>query len=164
MEEMETGAQAETSASTGTVGSGSAENQGETGPSGADLSAELEALEAKLGEAQAELERERALRRAAESEAQRVQGELSEALRRYRDALLAGADGIPGELVQGTTVAEVDDSFRRARALVERLRSQLEAAARKERVPSGAPPRKPADLSALTPQQKIALGLQRRNG
>lgn len=163
MEEMETGAQAETSAPTGTVESGSARDQGETEPSGADLSAALEALEAKLGEAQAELERERALRRAAESEAQRAQGELSEALRRYRDALLAAADGVPAELVQGTTVAELDDSFRRARALVERLRGQLEAAARKERVPSGAPPRQPADLSALTPQQKIALGLQRRS-
>ncbi len=164
MEEMETAAQAETSASTGTAESGPVKNQGETGPSGEDLSAALEALEAKLGEAQAELERERAMRLAAESASQRVQGELSEALRRYRDALLAGADGIPGELVQGTTVAELDDSFRKARALVERLRSQLEAAARKERVPSGAPPRKPADLSALTPQQKIALGLQKRSG
>lgn len=90
-----------------------------------------------------------------------LQSQLTEALDRYRTLLLAGDPDVPAELVEGETIAELDASYHRASALVERLRRQASERAAGERVPTGAPARRGADLAGLTPQQKIMLGLQR---
>jgi hypothetical protein len=62
-------------------------------------------------------------------------------------------------MVQGATARELDEAFTRARALVERIRSEVEAKVSRERVPAGAPVRSRPDLSGLTPRDKIAHGL-----
>lgn len=121
----------------------------------------LEALQQALQEAQAQnavLEGEVARLRQ-ETEALRAQARL--ALARYRSLLMAQAPEVPEDLVQGETVDAVEESFTRARALVERVRRQVEAALQRERVGGGAPPRRGIDLDALPPSEKIRLGLQR---
>ena len=117
----------------------------------------LEVLEAELEET----------RRALGEEQERVQvleAELAGALSHYRDALLAGTPDIPPELIQGETVAALEEAFTRAKALVERVQRRVEAQAVQGRVPAGAPPRTGPNLSGLSSQEKIRLGLRQIQG
>jgi hypothetical protein len=131
------------------------------------LRAELEAARKSLEEQTARAATlERALEESQQvlQETQRkgevLQAELASTLGRYRDALLAAAPDVPPELVQGETVAALEEGVAQAKALVERVRRQVEAQVSRERVPPGAPTRSRADLSGLSPQEKILLGLR----
>jgi len=86
---------------------------------------------------------------------------LSTAVTKYRAAVLASAPGIPEELVKGESIDEVDASLELARGIVTRVRQQLEDEAEANKVPTGAPPRMPQDLSALSPAEKIAYALRK---
>ena len=81
-----------------------------------------------------------------------------------RRLLLAAAPEVPEELVQGSTPEDVERSYGRALAMVERIKAKLEAQNQAGRLPAGAPLRRAPDLSALSPQEKIALALQRAPG
>jgi len=82
---------------------------------------------------------------------------------RYREALLRGNPSLPAELLAGDSVAAVEASAEAARALVERVRAQLDELAQLARVPAGAPPRGAPDTGAMSPAQKISYGLARRD-
>jgi hypothetical protein len=81
---------------------------------------------------------------------------LSGAVAKYHSAVLASAPGIPEELVNGESIEEIDASLELARGIVSRVRQQLEVEAEANKVPAGAPPRMPQDVSALSPAEKIA--------
>ena len=53
----------------------------------------------------------------------------------------------------------MNESLKNARALMERVRQEMEAEAAKTRVPAGAPQRAPLDLSALSAREKIQYAL-----
>ncbi|MDP3062117.1 MAG: hypothetical protein Q8O40_02710 [Chloroflexota bacterium] len=112
-------------------------------------------LEAALAEREARIQ-------ALEQEVVGLREQLELALERYRDSLLKASPEVPEEMVQGDTVREVEEAHARARAMVERIRSQLEAKQARERVPPGAPLRTAPDLSGLSAREKIAQGLSRR--
>ena len=112
-----------------------------------------EPLRAELEEARRALEEE-------QGTVATLQAELATSLTRYREALLAGAPEVPSELVQGDTVTALDETFARAKGLVEQVQRRVESRAARERVPAGAPARGGPDLSSLSPQEKIRLGLQ----
>ena len=97
-----------------------------------------------------------------EEEISSLKEELSKAIGKYRTMLLEKAPEVPEELVRGETVEEIDSSFAAAREMVERVRAKLEAKAKMERVPAGAPARTSPDLSSLSPMEKIAYGLIRK--
>ncbi|MEX2247936.1 MAG: hypothetical protein WEC75_14780 [Dehalococcoidia bacterium] len=105
-------------------------------------------------------EREASLEARLDESASRVQA----AAVRYREAVLRAEPGLPDELIAGVTVEEVDASLEAARAVVGRVRTQLEERAQAGRVPVGAPARSEPDASAMTPEQKIRYGLSRREG
>ncbi len=86
---------------------------------------------------------------------------LSGAVVKYRAALLAGMPDVPGDLVKGTTIEEIDSSLETARGIIAKVRQRLESEAEAKRVPAGAPQRTPQDLSALSPAEKIAYALNR---
>lgn len=106
----------------------------------------------------ASAERE-ALRTQAAATAERSQHDTA----RYRDLVVRAEPAVPPELIAGDTIAAIDDSLAAARTTVGRVRSHLEAQSQAARVPAGAPPRSAPDLSALSPEQKIRLGLQRKD-
>ena len=81
------------------------------------------------------------------------------AVSRYRDALIAGAPDLPEELVQGNSIEELDRSLESAKKIVEKVASRIEARAPEARVPSGAPARRPADVSGLSPREKILYAI-----
>ena len=131
---------------------------------------EPSALEEQPADSQAEIEAQ-AARDSAEAELASVRAELvearaqaREAALKYRDARLAVVPHIPTDLVPGETIDEIDRQLEAAQRVVARLRQELDAEARPEeppaRVPVGSPPRRPPDLSALSPTEKIKLGLQ----
>jgi len=67
---------------------------------------------------------------------------------------------LPGELVTGATVEEIDEAIGRAKETVSKVRGHLESQAQAGRVPVGAPPRSEPDLSAMSAEEKIKYGLQ----
>jgi outer membrane murein-binding lipoprotein Lpp len=82
------------------------------------------------------------------------------AANRYRELLMASEPELPAELVFGETVSEVDEAAVRARQTVAQVRQHLETQAQTLRVPTGAPARGAPDTSAMTPAEKIRLGLR----
>ncbi len=90
-----------------------------------------------------------------------IKQSLSAAVAKYRAAILASTPGIPEELVKGESIDEIDASLELARGIVSRVRQQLEVETEANKVPTGAPPRMPQDLSALSPAEKIAYALRK---
>ena len=86
--------------------------------------------------------------------------EARAAANRYRELLMASEPELPAELVYGETVSEVDEAAVRARQTVAQVRQHLETQAQALRVPAGAPARSAPDTSAMTPAEKIRLGLR----
>ena len=97
-----------------------------------------------------------------EQELVSLKEQLTLAVERYRAAVLAASPEIPEELVSGGTIEEVDRQIEAAKRLVARIKQQLQANIEELRVPVGAPPRTPPDLSALSPAEKIAYALASR--
>lgn len=128
----------------------------------AGLEDALRLREARIIELDGSLDEAESTLKERESELEGVRTQLAQAVALYRVSLLAAEPEIPEEMVQGDTVEEVEASLAWARQMVEQVRSQLEAQASQERVPFGAPVRSAPDLSGLSPQEKIALGLNRR--
>ena len=127
------------------------------------LSEQKASLEAELAGAKEELDEvSRRLREDWQTEVGSLKEQLAAAVASYRTRVLAAEPELPEELVKGDTVAEIDASLAAARALVARVKSQLEAQAAAGRVPTGAPPRAAPDLSALSPREKIAYALTRQ--
>ena len=112
-------------------------------------------LEAALGEAE-----DAAKRRDEEMEG--VNARLAQAVELYRVSLLASEPDVPEDMVQGSTVEVVQESLARVRQMVEQVRGRMEARASLERTPLGVPARSAPDLSALSPQEKILVGLSGR--
>ena len=119
------------------------------------------AMQERLTAAEQELAYARSALHERDEQVNVLQTELGTALERYRASLLASNPDVPLDMVDGTSIAALDESFNAAAALVERLRRQMEERTAQERVPAGAPTRRSLDVSALTPQQKIMLGLSR---
>jgi chromosome segregation ATPase len=84
---------------------------------------------------------------------------LSRAVASYRELTAALHPEIPPELITGDSVAAVDESIKGAQALVEKVKRSIEAETLKARVPAGAPPRTPPDLSVLSPREKIEYAI-----
>ena len=117
--------------------------------------ARISELEAALGEAESAVSRR-------VEEIEGVNGRLAQAVEMYRAALVAAEPDVPEEMVQGATVEAVQESLERARQMVAQVRGRLEAQSSIERTPLGAPARSAPDLSALSPQEKILIGLSGR--
>jgi hypothetical protein len=111
----------------------------------ADRDAEISALKQSLEEARnALVERN---------------GALAGAVSAYREAIVRANPAVLADMVAGASVEEVDRSLENARAVMEKARREVEAAALRARVPAGAPQRTPPDMSALTAREKIQYAL-----
>ena len=108
-----------------------------------------------------EIERLTTLVTEKDSEISGLKQQVEIAVSRYRDALIAGAPDLPEELVRGNTIEEVDRSVESAKKIVEKVASRIEARAPEARVPSGAPARRPADVSGLSPREKILYAINK---
>lgn len=133
----------------------------------ADREARAAHLESQRAELKEQLEQARreieAREREQAEQRERIEGleaAIRRSARRYRELALEQAPELPAELVAGDTVEEVDAAIQRARETVSKVRGHLEAQAQAGRVPMGAPARSEPDLSALSAEEKIKLGLR----
>ena len=127
-----------------------------------ELEESLAQRDARIGEMKAAMEQRESALKESGDEVEEVGAQLAQAVALYRTSLLTAEPEIPEDMVQGATVKEIEESLARARQMVEQVRTQLEAQASQERVPFGAPVRSALDLSGLSPQEKILLGLSRK--
>jgi len=86
--------------------------------------------------------------------------ELQAAVARLRQSVLDREPDLPADIVAGDTVASLDASIATARQTVAQVRQHLDQQAQALRVPAGAPVRTGPDTSALSPAEKIRLGLR----
>jgi chromosome segregation ATPase len=125
---------------------------------------ERDRLSAEAAEAQTQLAARDADLSGTRTEVESLQASLHTAAEKYRQAVLASQPEVPPDLVAGETVEQVDEQLQAALRVVDQMRSHLESQAQAVRVPTGAPPRRPPDLSALSPGEKILYGLSRQQG
>jgi chromosome segregation ATPase len=123
------------------------------------LREQLAAAQADLSAGQGELSSVQADLSAAQAEKDDLHARLQAAVGKYREVLLAAAPEVVQEMVAGESIEEVDAAMERARQTVLHVRERLESQAQVGRVPTGSPPRTAPDLSALSPMEKIRLGL-----
>jgi uncharacterized coiled-coil protein SlyX len=86
----------------------------------------------------------------------------AQAIASYRELVVSSNPDLPEELISGDSVEEIDKSLAGARALIDRVRQRLETEIAGAKIPAGAPLRAPADLSALSPQEKIQYAMGER--
>lgn len=134
--------------------------------------AELNETRGRVAAIEEELAQAASAREAAHGEAEALRSELAaartlirESAARYRVAKLASAPDVPSEMVpESEDLEEIDRGFVEAQRVVgqvrEKLREEALEAARALRVPAGSPGRRAADVSSLSPGEKIKLGLQ----
>jgi uncharacterized coiled-coil protein SlyX len=84
---------------------------------------------------------------------------LAQAVADFKEMAVAASPGLPPELIAGATIEAVKESLKNARAVVEKVRQEIDAAAARARIPAGAPQRAAPDLSGLSPREKIQQGL-----
>lgn len=91
-----------------------------------------------------------------------VKDSQAQAVASYRELVVSSNPDLPEELISGDNVEEIDKSLAGARALIDRVRQRLETEIAGAKIPAGAPLRAPADLSALSPQEKIQYAMGER--
>ena len=91
-----------------------------------------------------------------------LEDSLAQAVSSYRALVVQANPGVPEELITGDNIEAIDKSVAAAQTLVEKVKKELEAEIAGARVPAGAPLRTPADLSALSPQEKIQYAIGER--
>ena len=84
---------------------------------------------------------------------------LPQAVAAYKEMVVEANPGVLAELITGGTIEEVNESLKNARALMEKVRQEIESEAAKTRVPAGAPQRTQPDLSGLSAREKIRYAM-----
>jgi len=135
-------------------------------PSQNDIGVELEQVKSRVIELEALLaQKEEALTKAEAriSELEQVVAELdrrlAQAVSSYKALVVRLNPEVPEELIVGDTIEDINASVERAKAIIGKVRQGLEAEMASVRVPTGAPARAVADLSALSPREKIQYGI-----
>ena len=123
---------------------------------------QMDTLTAALSERDARIAQLEAAVQSRVEEIEAVNARLAQAVDLYRASLLEAEPDLPEDMVHGATVEAVQESLERARQMVAQVRTRLEAQASLERTPLGVPARSAPNLSALSPQEKILMGLSGR--
>ena len=88
-----------------------------------------------------------------------VSKSLTEAVVSYKARVIQMNPGITEELISGETIEAVETSLEKAIGLISRVKKSVEKEISQTRVPAGAPGRRTADLSALSPREKIQYAI-----
>jgi len=88
-----------------------------------------------------------------------INNSLDEAIASYKALVVQSNPEVFEELVSGDTIQTINESLRKAKTLVSKVRQGLEVEVASARIPAGAPQRTPPDLSALSPREKIQYAI-----
>jgi len=155
------------------------ESDGPPSPEGLDaIKAELEAerkakaaveaalaeKDARIAELEAQVSEAKQTGEAAGAELAQLKEAHSQAVAKYLGVVRLANPAIPGDVIGGSTVGEIEASVRKATAIAAAVKADLEARAREARVPAGAPARGEISVEGLSPRDKIAAGIQQKGG
>ncbi len=92
-----------------------------------------------------------------------ISNSLAEAVASYRAEVVKANPEVIEELIGGDTIEALNESLKKAKTLVSKVKQGLEAEISLAKVPAGAPERTLPDISALSPREKIqyAIGKMR---
>ena len=142
---------------------------------------EFEAVKAELGEVKAKLQERDAIIGPLKEELEGVKSQLTEkgtsleameqefsqlheshsqAVARYREQVLASNPEIPGDLIKGESIPELDAYVESARRVVGQVKAGIAAAAAATKVPAGAPSRTGPSIETMSPGEKIQYALR----
>ncbi len=119
------------------------------------LEADVSARDAALATAREDVEKSAAV-------ITELQEQTIVALKKYRDALIAGHPDIPEALISGDSFETLFDSLEKGKTIVEAVSEKLKAAAAAGAVPAGAPERVEITLNGLSAREKISAGIKPR--
>jgi len=136
-------------------------NQAEqsTGMTAHEAQTRVAELEAALAQKDSEMAAVKESARGLEEKLAASGAALVDAVGQYRALVLQANPGIADELIAGESIAAVNESLAKAKSLVGRVRKSVEKEMSRTRVPIGSPGRTSADLSALSPREKINYGI-----
>ena len=124
-------------------------------------------LEGALTEAKAEVQ---TLSEAKGKELETTAAELAttreardQAVTKYLTMAKAVNPNIPDGIISGDTIAEIDQSVDKGKAMVEAVKKAMEAEAAATKVPAGAPTRGEISLEGMSPREKIIYGISRQS-
>jgi hypothetical protein len=81
---------------------------------------------------------------------------------KYLDAVRLANSELPGDVIAGSTIDEIDASVEKAKAIAESVKKAIEAQLREATVPAGAPARGEISIDNLSPREKIVAGILQR--
>jgi hypothetical protein len=123
----------------------------------AEKDTRIAALESELSEAKTGSE-------AAAAELAQVKEAHGQAVAKYLDAVRAANPTIPQDIITGDTIEDIEASLAKATTIAESVKANLEAQAKEAKVPAGAPTRTEISVEGLSPREKIAAGIQQKQG
>jgi hypothetical protein len=89
-----------------------------------------------------------------------LDGSLKQAVVSYQTLITRSNPDVLPEMLVGDTIAALDGSLAKARELIGKIKTGLETQSKAARIPAGAPLRAPADLTSLSPRDKIRFGME----
>jgi len=84
----------------------------------------------------------------------------NQAVAKYLSMAKALNPNIPEGIIGGESIAEIDQSVDKGKAIVEAVKKAMEAEAAAARVPAGAPTRGAISTEGMSPKEKIAYAIQ----
>lgn len=94
------------------------------------------------------------------SESEGLGESLERAVTAYRDLTLQANPGVLAELITGNSIDEINESYKNARDLIDRVRQGIEMETTHTKIQPGAPQRSVPDISLLSPREKIQRALE----
>lgn len=88
-----------------------------------------------------------------------INNSLAEAVASYKATVVQANPEVLEELIIGDTIESINESLKKAKTLISRVRQGLEVEISVAKIPAGAPQRTPPDLSALSPREKIQYAI-----
>jgi len=88
-----------------------------------------------------------------------INDSLAEAVASYKATVVQANPEVLEELIIGDTIESINESLKKAKTLISRVRQGLEVEISVAKIPAGAPQRTPPDLSALSPREKIQYAI-----
>ena len=117
-----------------------------------------------VADLQAQLSAAKAGSEASAAELTQVKEAHTKAVTKYLSAVKLANPTIPGDVITGGSIDEIDASVARALSIATAVKASLEAQAKQAKVPAGAPTRGEISLEGLSPREKIAAGIQQKGG
>jgi len=87
--------------------------------------------------------------------------ERDSAVKAYSDLVKKSNSLVPGEMITGNSIAEINTSLENAVAIVEQVKKSLEMQSQNDRVPPGSPGRTEPDTGSMSSKEKITFGLNK---